>query len=103
MEAACGAGLAVVSDKKIFENEILANWRENVTSDDKLGLVDPQDILVEVCGGNLIDTSILKEYKKMKEPKKRKLEKAAKIETAPTRVSKRPRKPRVDIDFEEEI
>lgn len=103
VEAACGAGLAVVSDKKFFENEILAKWRENVKSDDKLGLVDPQDILVEVCGGNLIDTSILKEYKKMKEPKKRKVEKAAKIETAPTRVSKRPRKPRVDIDFEEEI
>jgi len=102
VEAACGAGLAVVSDKKFFENEILAKWRENVKSDDKLSLVDPQDILVEVCGGNLIDTSMLKEYKKMKEPKKRKAEKPQKVETAPTRVSKRPRKPRVDIDFEEE-
>jgi len=102
VEAACGAGLAVVSDKKFFENEILAKWRENVKSDDKLSLVDPKDILVEVCGGNLIDTSMLKEYKKMKEPKKRKVEKPQKVETAPTRVSKRPRKPRVDIDFEEE-
>ena len=62
------SSLAIVASKDKFEN-MLRNWRaveNNVVDDRKKGyqLDSVQNIVVEVCGGNLIDFETLAMYEK---------------------------------------